>query len=167
MSRIAGTAVRKRDRAARGAARNDGRRRFWVAVACREHVKRGELAGFCQVCHGKQRPLERMKPGDWLVYYSSVEVFGESTPCQKFTAIGEITGTDVYQVRMSEQFKPYRRQVTFYPCTETPTRMLIDQLSFIRNKQRWGSMFRFGLFEIPESDFDIIRRRMLPVGNRF
>jgi hypothetical protein len=138
--------------------------RYWIAVACRQHVKRGEAAGFCQVCHGKQRPLERMQPGDWLVYYSSVEVFGEPTPCQKFTAIGAVTGTDVYQVQMTASFRPFRRDVTFHRCKETPIRTVLDQLSFIRNKQRWGFMFRLGLFEIPQNDFDIIRRRMLPAG---
>jgi predicted RNA-binding protein len=150
--------------AVQAAVRKAGRRRFWIAVACREHVKRGEAAGFCQVCHGKQRPLQRMNPGDWLIYYSSVAVFGDATPCQRFTAIGQVTGEDVYQVRMHEGFDPFRRKVTFQPCTEIPVKPLIDRLSFIKNKQRWGFMFRFGLFEIPKEDFDVIRQRMLPAG---
>lgn len=140
----------------------NGRPRFWIAVASREHVKRGEAAGFCQVCHGKQRPLQRLHPGDWLIYYSSVTVFGESTPCRQFTAIGQVADDDVYQVRMRGGFRPFRRNVTFQHCHETPIKPLINQLSFIRNKQRWGFMFRFGLFEIPHEDFDMIRQRMLP-----
>jgi hypothetical protein len=165
MDRGARVTARRRT-AAPAAKAADRQPRFWIAVASREHVKRGEAAGFCQVCHGKQRPLERMKPGDWVVYYSSVDVFGGSTPCQKFTAIGEITGEAVYQFRMSDDFTPYRRAVTFHPCVETPIRTLVDRLSFIRNKQRWGFMFRFGLFEIPQRDFDTIRQHMLPEGNR-
>lgn len=136
--------------------------RYWIGVASHEHVRRGEAAGFCQVCHGKQRPLERLKPGDWIVYYSSVEVYGGSTPCQQFTAIGEITGEQVYQVRTAEGFAPFRRVVTFHPCAKTPVKTLVERLSFIKNKQRWGFMFRFGLFEIPESDFNTIRQHMLP-----
>jgi hypothetical protein len=163
MAKVARPAATRRAAAALVAKREP---RYWIAVASREHVKRGEAAGFCQVCHGKQRPLERMQPGDWIVYYSSVEVFGESTPCQKFTAIGEITGADVFQVRMPDRFNPFRREVTFHPCTETPIRALIDRLSFIRNKQRWGYIFRFGLFEIPRGDFDTIRQHMLRGGNR-
>ena len=44
--------------------------RYWVGVASREHVLLGVAGGFCQVCHGKQAPLARMKRGDWILYYS-------------------------------------------------------------------------------------------------
>jgi predicted RNA-binding protein len=135
--------------------------RYWVAVASREHVKRGEAAGICQACHGKRGPLQRMKPGDWIIYYSSVEEFGGHAPCQKFTAIGTITGETAYQFQMSEDFAPFRRDVAFRSCTETPIKPLVEHLSFIKNKQRWGFMFRFGFFEIPEEDFNLIASQML------
>ncbi len=32
----------------------------WLAVASREHVKRGIAGGFAQVCHGKPGPLKQM-----------------------------------------------------------------------------------------------------------
>jgi predicted RNA-binding protein len=135
--------------------------RYWMAVASREHVKRGEAAGICQACHGKRGPLQRMKPGDWIIYYSSVEQFQGKEPCQKFTAIGTITGESTYQVRMSDDFIPFRRDVAFQQCAETPIKPFIEQLTFIRNKKQWGYMFRFGFFEIPEHDFALIADRML------
>ena len=35
--------------------------KFWIGVVSKEHVLRGVEGGFCQVCHGKKRPLNRMK----------------------------------------------------------------------------------------------------------
>ena len=32
-------------------------RRYWIGVACREHVGRGVAGGFAQLCHGKAAPL--------------------------------------------------------------------------------------------------------------
>ncbi len=40
--------------------------KFWIGVVSKEHVLRGVEGGFCQVCHGKKRPLNRMKKGDYL-----------------------------------------------------------------------------------------------------
>lgn len=37
--------------------------RFWIGVVSKEHVLRGVEGGFCQVCHGKKAPLNRMKKG--------------------------------------------------------------------------------------------------------
>jgi len=44
--------------------------KFWIGVVSKEHVLRGVEGGFCQVCHGKKGPLNRMKKGDYLLYYS-------------------------------------------------------------------------------------------------
>ena len=37
---------------------------------------------------------------------------------------------------------------------------MIDRLTFIENKQHWGYKFRFGLFTIPQEDFELIKRAM-------
>ncbi|MEJ1231140.1 MAG: EVE domain-containing protein [Galbitalea sp.] len=42
----------------------------WLGVVSRSHVERGVDLGIAQVMHGKRAGLARMKPGDWLVYYS-------------------------------------------------------------------------------------------------
>jgi hypothetical protein len=41
-------------------------------------------------------------------------------------------------------------------------RPLIPQLNFIQDKQHWGTMFRFGFFEITQADFETIAQQMLP-----
>lgn len=135
--------------------------RYWIGVASREHVSIGVAGGFCQLCHGKAQPLKRMSVGDWIVYYSSKARFGEAAPCQKFTAIGEVVGAQVYPFEMAPGFAPYRRDIRFLDAAEISIRPLLDRLSFIKDKSRWGYAFRFGHLEIPETDFELIATTML------
>lgn len=135
--------------------------RFWIGVASREHVRLGVTGGFSQLCHGKAHPLKRMSIGDWLIYYSPKERFEENAPCQKFTAIGKVTGEEVYPFEMFPGFIPYRRNIHFLEATDAPIRPLIDQLSFIREKTRWGYAFRLGHLEIQRTDFEVISTVML------
>lgn len=125
----------------------------WIVVASREHVQRGVTEGIAQACHGKCRPLQQMKPGDWIIYYSSKEEFGKPAPCQMFTAIGTVSEGDVYAYDMGGGFVPYRRHVDYVTCQETPIKPLIPDLNFIRDKQHWGVPFRYGILQIPHSDF--------------
>jgi hypothetical protein len=134
--------------------------RYWMAVASREHVLKGVEGGFCQACHGKRSPLARMKPGDWVIYYSSKLKFDEQEPCQKFTAIGQIQEGEPYEFDMGEGFVPFRRDVQFVDCQEVAIRPLIPKLSFITDPARWGYPFRTGFFEITESDFLVISDAM-------
>lgn len=134
--------------------------KYWVGVASKEHVQRGKIEGIAQVCHGKQGPLKRIKPGDWIIYYSPVEIFGEKAPCRKFTAIGKFKEGEPYQFKMSDDFIPWRRDVEFKNSSDAAIEPLIDELSFIKNKTHWGFVFRYGLFEIPESDFLLIASKM-------
>ena len=134
--------------------------KHWLGIVCREHVERGRRLGIAQLGHGKRAPLERLSPGDWLIYYSPRTSLHGGEPLQAFTALGRVADDELYQVEMEPGFVPWRRNVEFVECVHTPIRPLIDQLTFIKNKQRWGYVFRFGLFEIPERDFELIRRAM-------
>ncbi|MCA3149217.1 MAG: EVE domain-containing protein [Burkholderiales bacterium] len=135
--------------------------RYWIGVASKEHVARGVVGGFCQLCHGKAQPLKRMSAGDWIIYYSPKEQFEKATPCQKFTAIGKVVGSVVYPVEMGPGFVPYRRDIHFLEASDIPIRPLLEQLSFIKDKSKWGYAFRFGHLEIPKPDFERIAIKML------
>jgi len=39
-------------------------------------------------------------------------------------------------------------------------RPLIDSLEFIKNKEKWGFIFRTSSFEINKHDFDLIKSHM-------
>ncbi|MCH9632374.1 MAG: hypothetical protein S4CHLAM6_07070 [Chlamydiae bacterium] len=135
-------------------------KKYWIGVASKEHVQRGVLGGFAQVCHGKAGPLNRMKEGDWIIYYSPTIKFGEKQPCQSFTAIGKIMSGNPYLFKMSKEFTPWRRDVTFVDSKEIPIQELLEKLSFIKDKKKWGFPFRKGCFEIPKVDFQVIAQAM-------
>jgi predicted RNA-binding protein len=131
--------------------------KYWINTISRDHVRRGVAGGFTQANHGKASGLKRLKAGDWIVFYSPKTSYQDGEPLQAFTAIGQIADDDMYQFEMAPDFIPWRRKVDFKPCAETPIKPFIDDLSFIADKTHWGYRFRFGLFEIPEADFELIR----------
>ncbi|GAB3939908.1 EVE domain-containing protein [Spirosoma harenae] len=135
--------------------------KYWVVVASKDHVMRGVSGGFMQVNHGKEAPLKRLKPHDWVVFYSPKKVLEEDEKLQAFTAIGQVSDDNIYQQAMTETFTPFRRNVTFYDAKDIPIQPLIPKLDFIQNKKSWGYTFRFGFFEIDKKDFDLIHNLML------
>ncbi|CAH0156232.1 hypothetical protein SRABI133_00835 [Peribacillus simplex] len=137
--------------------------RYWIGVASLDHVMKGIDGGFAQLCHGKEAPLKKMKNGDWIIYYSSKVSLKQSTPHQKFTALGKVIDDDVFQFDMGNDFMPFRRNIDFISCTETSIHPLIPHLAFIKNEKRWGYPFRFGHFEISEKDFKLIAEKMVEV----
>jgi hypothetical protein len=134
--------------------------RYWIGVASKDHVLKGVKGGFCQLCHGKSNPLKRLNPEDWILYYSPRDRMGGGEVVQSFTAMGRILEGEPYLFDMGNSFVPYRRDVQFLNVQETPIRPLLDHLSFIKNKQSWGYVFRFGLIEIPKSDFEVVAEAM-------
>jgi hypothetical protein len=132
----------------------------WLGVVSRSHVQIGVRGGFIQLNHGKQAPLRKFRAGDALVMYSPRTDYPDGAPLQAFTAIGTIVSGEVYQVEMAPDFKPYRVDVRFLPCTEAPIKPLIEQLTFIKSKTHWGAAFRFGQLKIPAADFALIARAM-------
>jgi hypothetical protein len=135
--------------------------RYWITVVSRDHIERGVAGGFMQANHGKQGPLKKLGVDDWVIFYSPKKTYGGNETLQTFTAIGQVADVEVYQYKMSEDFIPYRRNIRFYPCKETPIAPLIPDLDFITNKTSWGYQFRFGFFEIPEHDFKLIYEKMV------
>ncbi|MBO1511109.1 EVE domain-containing protein [Metabacillus bambusae] len=135
--------------------------RYWIGVASRDHVESGVQDGFAQLCHGKPEPLKNMSNGDWIIYYSPKVNYKENTPHQKFTAIGRVIDDIIFQVDSGNNFFPFRRNIDFISCNETPIQPLIPQLSFIKSAKYWGYSFRFGHLEINEKDFTLIAERMI------
>lgn len=132
----------------------------WINTVSREHVLRGVSGGFTQANHGKPDVLRRLRRGDWIAFYSPRTDYPKVAVLQAFTAIGQVTDDEPHQVDVTADFRPYRRNVEFMACAETPIRPLIDQLDFITDKQRWGFRFRSGLFTVDDADFEIIRAAM-------
>ena len=132
----------------------------WIAIASANHVAIGRAEGFCQVNHGKSGPLRRMRPGDRVIYYAPVRTFGGKDRLQAFVAHGRIAEGEVYQGLMGGGFTPFRRDVIWDEAREAPIAPLLSQLSFTVGQTNWGQPFRWGLFEVPEADAEIIAATM-------
>ena len=104
--------------------------------------------------------LKKMARGDWIVFYSPKTDYPDGEPLQAFTAIGQVADDEPYQTDVSPDFAPWRRNVDFLECAETPIRRLIDKLEFIENPARWGYKFRFGVFKISDHDLEVLRSAM-------
>ena len=139
-------------------------RSFWIGVVSRSHVQLGVKGGFIQLNHGKKAPLQRLRAGDGLAMYSPRSAYPDGELLQHFTAIGRVGTGEIYQVRMSADFKPYRIDVEFLKYREAPIRPLIERLSFIKNKTHWGAAFRFGLVKVPQQDFERLAANMECAG---
>ncbi|GAB3754292.1 EVE domain-containing protein [Spirosoma pomorum] len=134
---------------------------YWIAVASKDHVLQGIDGEFMQANHGKLAPLKRTKPGDWVLFYSPRQSLNDTGKYQSFTALGQVRDEPIYQVTISDEFKPYRRNIAFSTGKDVSILPLIDRLNFIPNKKSWGYTFRFGFFEIDRQDFEVIRAMML------
>lgn len=135
--------------------------RYWIGVASRDHVQRGVEAGFCQLGHGKAAPVERLSPGDWIVYYSPRNQMRGGEPVQAFTAIGQIEPGDAYTAHQGEGFHPVRRDVAWRKrAKEAPIRPLLERLSFTNGKSSWGIAMRRSAFAVSIDDFAIIAKAM-------
>jgi EVE domain-containing protein len=136
----------------------------WINTVSRDHVQRGVRGRFTQANHGKQHMLKKMEKGDWIIFYSPKTDYPKGEPLQAFTAIGQVADDEPYQTEVSPDFQPWRRNVDFLDCIEAPIRPLIEDLEFIEDPARWGSKFRFGVFQISDHDLGVIRSAMTGAG---
>ncbi len=134
--------------------------KYWLGVVSEEHVKKGVTGGFAQVCHGKKSPLARFKKDDWLIYYSPKKTMTGTEICKSFTAIGEVEDDVIFQFKMAEDFTPYRRSIKYHQCKSLPIDNVKNQLDLTRDKN-WGYKLRFGVVELSESDFKILKKALL------
>jgi hypothetical protein len=132
----------------------------WLGVASRDHVRRGVELGIAQIGQGKRYGLARMRPRDWIVYYSPRAIFGDKEPLQAFTAIGEIVDDEIWQADEGD-FKPWRRRVDYLTgAVDAPVRPLTATLELTR-RPNWGYQLRRGLVELSDEDFVAIRAAMV------
>ena len=134
--------------------------KYWMLVASKNHVLRGIQEGIAQACHGKAQPLKRMQVGDGIIYYSPKLEFEKDIPCQEFTAVGFVSGEEVYAYDMGNGFIPFRRNIRYLNAKSISIKPFIEKLNFIKNKKQWGYSFRFGAFEISADDFQLISEAM-------
>jgi len=136
-------------------------RRYWIGIASKDHVDKGVKGGFMQLCHGKHAPLNKIKKDDRILYYSPNRIFGKKDRLQSFTAAGTVIENNIYQVKIDENFEPWRKNVNYdQDIKPVKIKPMIDELKFIKIKNKWGVYFRSGVKEINKEDYDVIIQEM-------
>ena len=78
-----------------------------------------------------------------------------------FAAIGKIADGDPYQAELAEGRTGWRRDIAYErKAVEAAVYPLLDQLSFIKDRQHWGISFHRSLFSITRDDFALIAKAM-------
>jgi hypothetical protein len=128
----------------------------WLGVVSRSHVELGVGLGIAQVMHGKRAGLARMKPGDWLVYYSPRTAYPDGEPLKAFTAIGRIADDDIWQADEGD-FHPYRRRVDYLALEREVHLAEVSGQLELTAVPNWGYQLRRGLIPLAETDLRVIR----------
>ena len=137
----------------------------WLAVVQRDHVLRGIQLGIVQTNHGARSGIQRMQPGDGLVYYSPKTHYPDGELLREFTAMGTIAEGEPWRADESAMvgagFTPWRRRVDYaIDATATPIAPMLDLLDLTRGTRNWGIIMRRGQVELTKHDFDLIADRM-------
>lgn len=131
----------------------------WLGVVCQDHVARARELGIAQLGHGKKAPLERLAPGDWLVYYAPRTSLGGGQPLRAFTAVGRVADDEIWQADEGG-FRPWRRRVAYTPGTrEAPVAGFGGALDLTAGPN-WGYRLRRGLLPLTGHDLALITEAM-------
>lgn len=141
--------------------------RYWIAVVPKSRVELAVAGGFAMFAHGRHEAVIRVRPGDWLAYYSPRTVLNGGDQVRAFTAIGKIAERQPYQGEMGPDNTGWRRDIAYASdAREAGVYPLLDALSFIRNRTHWGLFFHRSLFSVPRDDFALIAEAMGVDPNR-
>jgi len=136
---------------------------YWLIVTSPENFKRDrEKLGFKiqGLPHRFRKQVQKMNIGDKLVLYIM--------KIQKFGAIARITG-DYYEdstklwIEDDEPWSARRKQepeIILNDDELIDAKRLINDLTFIKKKEHWGTYFQGSIKTIPEEDFKLIESEM-------
>ena len=134
--------------------------KYFIIVASKDHVQVGKKNGVAQAGHGRKDLVSKLSKGDWIVYYAAKDKLEEGKPYQKFVAICQVADDEPHQPDVKSGFKPFRRTVRYIETGEAEITPLLEKLSFIKNKKRWGFYLIAGFREITKEDFTVIKNAM-------
>lgn len=142
------------------ATKGDGRR-YWIGVIPKSRVTMCVEAGVAMFAHGRHAPVKRVQPGDWLAYYSPRTIMNGGEEVRAFTAIGKIKDRDPYETEVAPGRLAWRRDIAYAKRVhDADVYPLLDQLSFIADRQHWGLAFHRSIFSVPRDDFMLIANAM-------
>ena len=132
--------------------------RYWIAVIPKSRVE-SPCGNFAMFAHGRHTAVKRTRPGDWLAYYSP------RTKLERRRGSARLHGHRPIQPsanpmkwRCGRARVGWRRDIAFEKAHEADVYPLLDQLSFITDRQHWGIPFHRSLFSVSRDDFALDRR---------
>lgn len=132
-----------------------------MAVVQRSHVLRGVALGIVQTSHGARSGIQRMSPGDGLVFYSPKTDYPDGDALREFTAIGRIADGEAWQADAGAGFVPWRRRVEYDESARAvPIASLLEALELTRGNRNWGLIMRRGQVEMSPGDFRVVAEQM-------
>ena len=138
----------------------------WIGIAAGKHVAAGVAGGFAMFAHGRRDAAAKVVPGDWVAYYSPREGMNEGAELRAFTAIGQVAPGDLAEREMTPGLPGWYRRMQWLDSRPADIYPLLDQFSFVVNRQHWGMYFRKSLFRIDRRDFALLAEAM-NVGPKF
>jgi hypothetical protein len=132
----------------------------WIAVVAQDRAARAVAGGYAELNQGRAGILELVRRGDGFVVYSPRTAEPRGEPVQAFTALGYVRDGALYRAELPDGSMAFRVAVDYVPAHPAPVKPLLDQLTFIRNRQHWGAAFRFGALRIGAVDFACIASAM-------
>lgn len=128
--------------------------RYWIAVIPKSRVEIAVAGGFAMFAHGRHDAVKRTHPGEWLAYYSPRMMLNAGEEVRAFTAIGRFTDREPYETEMMVGRVGWRRDIRWEKkAHEADVYPLLDELSFIKDRQHWGLFFHRSIFSVPRDDF--------------
>jgi predicted RNA-binding protein len=144
--------------------------RNWVIVTSEDNFEKTLARGLIGVTARRRAAIERAKREDRLVFYlvrkfstnkDSRQHLGEvagvgqviGKPFESHERIWSGVGDEVFPYRLPVKVKKGKQRVRVIDIK--------DQLSFLRDKIRWGGFFLASFREIPDEDYEVIEQVLM------
>lgn len=134
-------------------------KKYWINVVPKERVVKAVEESIMEF-EGIDAHVNTIEKDDWVIFYSPREDVAGTIKLQAFSAIGQIADDTMFLVEDVPGVQVYKRKVNYLKVKEAPLIPLIQNLSCIRNKKHWGTVFKMDLFQISKEDFELIAKTM-------
>lgn len=118
---------------------------------------------------GREKLIKRLKRGDYLFIYLISSRKGGVTLPPRLAGLFQVASEPYQDSERIFRGRLYPNRVKLEPLIvpEEPVEFkpLVPKLTSIRNKKFWAARFRSGLAEVPEEDFELMKRALAKRGD--
>ena len=117
-------------------------------------------AASCRSATASSRRSSASAAGDRVAYYAPATAWAAPTSCKASSRSASCTATCPTRPTWATASCRGGATCAMRRAREAPILPLIEQFDFVDDPKRWGSKFRFGLFEVNEHDIRLIAGAM-------